>query len=114
MALEFSLIPSEVPGKYTKLVYLGPEGIAKLLGLFLTLTPRRLFGSGICLKNPSLCCDTSLGCSSMKIRFSSIPHAEVEVRCERLSRLVQDLFSDLNEIQSLPTSPETPSSGPAP
>src|SRR5215475_11263455 len=103
------LTPSGVPGKYTKHAYLVPEAIEKLLGLLLTPTPPPLSETTTCLRNPNQCCVTSSECSLTKIQFSSTPHVEVEVHCERLSRLALSIVLDSRSMTSSPGSLETPS-----
>ena len=109
MAQEYSPIPSVDHDKSMKLVSLGRGATERLLERLLTLTRLQLLEKDTCLKNPSLCYDTSSECSWMRIQLCLTPLVVVEVRCERLSLLAQSMCLDLKSILISPVLPERPS-----
>src|SRR6187399_331170 len=103
---------NEVLAKSTRHVSLGQGATVRLLERLQTLTQLQLLEKDTCLKNQSLCYDTSLGCSLMRILLCLTPPVVVEVRCERLSLLAQSMCSASKLIPSLPDSPAKPSRDP--
>src|SRR5215467_965754 len=112
MESELFPIPSGVRAKSMKLVCLDRKATEKLFDLWPTLMLVRPFETSTCLRNPSQCCGTSSGCLWTRIQCYSTPLVAVEVHCERLSLLVQNMFLDSKIIPSSPTSPEPPSTVP--
>src|SRR5215468_767125 len=105
MVLASFLILNEAPDRSMRPVFSEVGETVKLFEQFLMLTTHLQYGSVTCLRNPSRCCDTSSGCSLTRILLCSIPHLVLEVRCERLNRLVPGTSS---ASKSTPSSRKSP------
>src|SRR5215467_6239834 len=81
------------------------EAIVRLSPQSPTRMLLRQIEASTCLQNPSQSCDTFSGCSLTKIVWCLTLPADREVRCERLSRLVQRIFLELNSMQTSPNEP---------
>ena len=85
-----------------------PEAIERLYPRCQMHVLLLLIEHSTCLQNPSQSCATSSACSLMRTRLSWTPHAEVVAPCERLSRLVRHIYSELNSTRSSPTEQPKP------
>src|SRR5215469_585932 len=89
-------------GGYMRPVSLEQEATERSCLASLMRTQLRRIAHSTCLQNPSQFCGTSSECLWMKTRLSLIPPAEVAAPCERLTRLVQHIFSELKSIEISP------------
>src|SRR6266705_4245372 len=97
---ESSQTPNEAPVEYTRHVFLDRAGTERLLDQLPTLSRRLPNEQSICLRSQRPCSANSFVCSWTAIQLCLTPPVGLVVHCERLSALLQSMWSDLNETQS--------------